>query len=713
MVNKESDVIFKSDYLGITYPEMVLQLKKFTGKWIPTEDFDSKKIDEDFLKINNILNSHNNDNSDEEILRIKINIDTECKKISDTVNDYLKTKDNDHDHDFEEATNLKLLDSINRCLLSLSIPPMGDTFFNKILGHKAFLNYTELSKAVVNFNILSMYYFGDLEYGYTKFRNAPMEVVGKYYDEIFPQTEYQKSNLEESRLNNFKHKRLPFINKSNSDIIELDGWNLWILGYLAYAHLETINNAREFLKPVINEAIKSKIMDRVTFKKLVFSHDKSLKKRNETPKYGVISDPDKVINDASFDNDSSPLQLNNLLSYSKILENAQKVCEKPLEDIDIEEIRKKGRQNTATYLSLKDIEVYIATSMRSPVNFTTTAKFVRELFEHEIIKEMNLRYFDPTQSYSHDRIDKGLIECLMIKKAQVTIYNAQESDTFGKDSEAAVSLSERKDVVVYIARIFGDTPKFEGFYRTIDDIMQLPFNGQTDTYNNIISKLSDASRTQPQVFIETDQLKKILPNQSGKSDAIKYFIGTFGYELIKDLKIDDIKLELQKLGYTSFPSSKPSSFLLQKTNLYADLTAIPTRLKDTFDNLDNLDDSYRLWALVIMIQLETRALVFQDGHPLSFQTSPFDGVARGVIITRSVLSTAEILKKLLLRSTTYEISYSKYAVLLREIKSKSPVRVMTRESSLSVAFWSKQEEGHSLFRYCLKPSKENKCPFVH
>jgi len=712
MVSKEPEKIFQPSNSMITYPEMVLLLKKFTGKWIPKEDLDPKIIiDENFLKINTIIHSRNDNDSEEETLRIKTNMETECRKISETVNQYFRKKGKNEDKDLEDATNQKLLDSINRCLLSLSIPPMGKAFFNKILGHKAFTNYSEMSKAVVTFNILSMYYFGDLEYGYTKFRNAPEDLVEKYFNEIFPQEEYQKTDLVNNRLNIFKNKRLPFINEENSDIIELDGWNLWILGYLAYVHLDTINNAREFLKPVIDDAIKLEIKDRFDFRKLVFKHQKDLKKLERKPNffkaYENLSEPDKPIIDASFDSDSSPLFLNNVLSYSKILTNAKKVCENPLYDMDIEEIRKKGRQNTATYLSLNDIDVYIATSMRSPVNFTTTAKFVKDLFGQKEIKEMNLRYFNPTQSYSHDRIDKGLIECLMIKKAKVTIYNAQESDTFGKDSEAAVSLSERKDVVVYIARIFGDTKEFAVFYETVDEIMQLPFNGQTDTYTNIISKLSKASKDQDNTYKDPNELKKILPNQSGKSDAIKYYICTSGYKLIEHLDIEVIKLELQKLGYTSFPSSKPSSFIYQNTSLYTNLT-VPydskgtTRLKDAFENNK---DSYRLWALVILIQLESRALVFQDGHPLSFQTSPFDGVARGVIITRSVSATAEILKKLLLRSTSYEIKYSKYAVLLRETISHSPVRVMTRESSLAVSFWSKQEEGQSLFRYCLKPSK--------
>ena len=54
------------------------------------------------------------------------------------------------------------------------------------------------------------------------------------------------------------------------------------------------------------------------------------------------------------------------------ISNAIKVCEKAVDDDYIDRIQEKGRQNTSSYLSLHDIDVYIATSMRSPSHFTTT-----------------------------------------------------------------------------------------------------------------------------------------------------------------------------------------------------------------------------------------------------------------------------------------------------------------------------------------------------
>ena len=67
--------------------------------------------------------------------------------------------------------------------------------------------------------------------------------------------------------------------------------------------------------------------------------------------------------------------------------------------------------------------------------------------------KLKLRYFDPTQSLCENRIDKGLVEGLMLKRASCTIYMAQEIDTMGKDSELAATLAQRKPVIAYVPYI--------------------------------------------------------------------------------------------------------------------------------------------------------------------------------------------------------------------------------------------------------------------
>lgn len=69
--------------------------------------------------------------------------------------------------------------------------------------------------------------------------------------------------------------------------------------------------------------------------------------------------------------------------------------------------------------------------------------------EHEPLVR-KIGFFDPTQSYHDDRIVKGIVEGLMLKRAACTLYLVQETDTLGKDSELATTLAQGKPVIAYV-----------------------------------------------------------------------------------------------------------------------------------------------------------------------------------------------------------------------------------------------------------------------
>src|SRR5689334_21124835 len=92
-----------------------------------------------------------------------------------------------------------------------------------------------------------------------------------------------------------------------------------------------------------------------------------------------------------------------------------------------------GKRNQEAYLASDHMDVYVATSMREKHEFLQVSRISDKIFKDELLKSRNLRYFDPTQAYCEDRIDKGISEGLMLKRAICTIYMAQESDTLGKD----------------------------------------------------------------------------------------------------------------------------------------------------------------------------------------------------------------------------------------------------------------------------------------
>ena len=110
--------------------------------------------------------------------------------------------------------------------------------------------------------------------------------------------------------------------------------------------------------------------------------------------------------------------------------------------------REVALQNTGLYLSMaNDLDVYVATSMRTRQQFREMAQVCDVIFAHPAVRYLNLRYFDPTISAARGHEDKGLIECLMVKCAKVLIYNAGDRDSYGKDAEAAMALSQGKPVV--------------------------------------------------------------------------------------------------------------------------------------------------------------------------------------------------------------------------------------------------------------------------
>lgn len=116
----------------------------------------------------------------------------------------------------------------------------------------------------------------------------------------------------------------------------------------------------------------------------------------------------------------------------------------------LEDTRKRGAYNHNAYLVSDHLDIYVATSMRKRHEYVEIAEFTSKLFQSEKLQDLNLRWFDPTLAYCPDRIDKGLSEALMLKRARCTLYLAQESDTLGKDSELASTLAQGKPVIAYV-----------------------------------------------------------------------------------------------------------------------------------------------------------------------------------------------------------------------------------------------------------------------
>ncbi|MGD0768037.1 MAG: hypothetical protein ABSB42_07560 [Tepidisphaeraceae bacterium] len=139
-------------------------------------------------------------------------------------------------------------------------------------------------------------------------------------------------------------------------------------------------------------------------------------------------------------------------------------------------IVEKGKRNQGAYLASDHMDVYVATSMRESHEYQMVNQVVDEIFNHPKLKKLNLRWFDPTQAFCEERIDKGLVEGLMLKRAACTLYLAQESDTLGKDSELASTLAQGKPVIAYIPSV---TPKEQDKY--VNDLLKMVARGSPNT----------------------------------------------------------------------------------------------------------------------------------------------------------------------------------------------------------------------------------------
>ena len=129
-------------------------------------------------------------------------------------------------------------------------------------------------------------------------------------------------------------------------------------------------------------------------------------------------------------------------------------------------------KNTELYLSLcGDLDVYVATSMRTKDDFMQMANFCEKIFKSEELKPYDLRYFDPTMSAADSHEDKGLIECLMVKSSRMLIYSAGAKESYGKDAEAAMALSLGKPTIFYCEK--ENKGGRAAFYRDIHPLSRL------------------------------------------------------------------------------------------------------------------------------------------------------------------------------------------------------------------------------------------------
>jgi len=510
-------------------------------------------------------------------------------------------------------------DLLNRLLLALGVHPVSVNFFETVFGELDFSDTRALRERVQRFRALCMLEFGNFRYGYKRFRDG--KDIAERWRRYFPSREDVTQRARELR------SRL-----ETAGLTQIAPSQLFSLGYLASEHAPAINGARKRLLAVITRALTDEVSD--------FSGLQAAATKEGVDdltallaKAGIPGTEELIYSDM-------PLFGGGKRTYSEILRTLEQNCVTVDEDA-IRQARQDGLQNSRTYMALSDLDVYVATSMREPLHFTTNWAFVQSLFHQGDLAEWRLRYFDPTQAFLEDRIQKGLLECLMIKRARLTVYNAQEADTFGKDAEAGVTLAQRKPVIVYVARLFDHLEALRTLYAAIDE-------GARVDRDPFIQSLVEKG------LLSEKGKQELLGPEKTKADVVKAVITANASEPLQKLSSGSVALELIRQGYD------------------------PQRARG----------NVVAFAVDRMQTLERRALTFRDAHPLSLQTSPIDGVARGVMVTRTVTATAEVVRGLFLGTLGYELVEDDWNWLLVDAVTRSPVRVVTKDPILTTAFWS-------------------------
>jgi len=185
--------------------------------------------------------------------------------------------------------------------------------------------------------------------------------------------------------------------------------------------------------------------------------------------------------------------------------------------------RMDALENTRIYLSAcSDLDVYVATSMRTRDDFREMAATCDRIFSAAELAPYNIRYFDPTLSAAQHHEDKGLIECLMVKTAKMLVYFAQYRESLGKISEYAMALSQGKPVIV----LCPDDQRGQelySFYRDAHPLMRLVHFETGVVHGAMITHKVD---------VAVELVRRVLSGGMEYDVALKP--GTNGYYLLKD-----------------------------------------------------------------------------------------------------------------------------------------------------------------------------------
>ncbi|RKH44746.1 helix-turn-helix domain-containing protein [Corallococcus sicarius] len=319
-----------------------------------------------------------------------------------------------------------------------------------------------------------------------------------------------------------------------------------------------------------------------------------------------------------------------------------------------------GLRNLSQYLAADHMDVYVATSMRDDSDFVSVNRFVQQLFEHAELKPLKLRFFNPTQSWVEDRIAKGLVEALMLRRSSATIYMAQKGDTFGKDSEASVALGQGKPVIVYVPKLV--VPEL-GL-----DSSSLAMSSE-ESLRNMLRSI-DPEEVSPTMDQEA-LLGAILNRRLAAASSAQ-----IGLTVAKHWA--DFGLDGEAARFKESERGRYLEWLREVRRSPETLPPIPEGLRTEIETT----------LVANAVRFERRASLFREKHPLALQVILSTGVLNGILVARSVESCGVLLRKVFENSLDLELVRGEDSYRLIERTTQSTIRVISKHSLLANAFAS-------------------------
>lgn len=325
---------------------------------------------------------------------------------------------------YKDNTVLIDRERLNILLSYWDLPPMDKPFFQRYIQENI-STIEHFEQALDKFIKEALWHLGDIGRAY--------HILSKHTD---IKGFFKKHEFDVEELKN----RLPWL--LVEPIVPKDrGFLGYVSGQRPKQHQSLLGFAELVIKEIENYKVDYKDLktDIITEKVLTKLSKSDPEIKNKIDEFNKLSNRKELDLFSAVDLDSS----------KKILQQLKVEIEDTIKKV--EGLKEIGKRNQEHYLrNIESVDVYVATSMRNDDDYLDMYNFVKTTFEDQILIPLNLRYFDPTLCYCDSRIDKGIIECLLVRSSKVTIYCAQEGDTFGKDSELAATLAQGKPVIVYV-----------------------------------------------------------------------------------------------------------------------------------------------------------------------------------------------------------------------------------------------------------------------